>query len=222
VDSCDVSVARSLKSLRPEVEHRLGNRGVLSCGGAAGDLPEIERELSRISTLAGADHRILEAPDFLSAVRSSMKESVLHIPGHGNYEPDHPLFAGLQLGGQLLAAYDVARLELPPCLVILSGCETGRQSMAHGEELHGVEQAFFTAGAVGVLGSLWPISDAGGADLISAFVEHFLGGSCARSALSKAQRAAWRSDAHLEDWTSLVYAGDPYLESAQGPASDGK
>lgn len=207
----DISVTRSLSQLTCESDRSLSNRRILSCTESAGDLPAIDQELNALGALAPGGQRRLPPPAFLEALRSTPNEAILHLPAHGSFEPEHPLFSGMRLGPHLLAVYDVAHLRLPGPLVLLSGCETGRHARAHGEELYGAEQAFLTAGARGVAGALWPIRDEASALWIARTAEALFEGGDARQAYSVALREAHAEGAPFQDWAGLIYAGEPRL-----------
>lgn len=209
----DVSVVRTLR--RPAGDGPLANRRVLTCADAAGDLPAVGRELEAIRSTMLA--RVVSADGFRDALEGGADEALIHLAAHGNHQVDHPLFSGVRLGAKFLTGFDVARMRLPGRLVILSGCETGRQTLAAGEELYGPEQAFFRAGARGVISFLWPVADEMSATLISRVVEGLGDGLVARAAVSKAAREAWRSGCHPRDWAGLVYAGDPAVRLPDVP-----
>ncbi|MFI6098730.1 CHAT domain-containing protein [Lentzea sp. NPDC051213] len=73
---------------------------------------------------------------------------IAHIAAHGHVHPDNPLFSYLELGDGPLYGYDIARLELPPEIVVLSACESG------------LARAFLDAGTRAVIASVLPVPDA--------------------------------------------------------------
>ncbi|MCB9913800.1 MAG: CHAT domain-containing protein [Planctomycetes bacterium] len=210
VERVDVSLARSLGQLRADAG--VARRAVLSCLGAAEDLPEVERERAAFDAWGALEACDVDA--FLARLAGGVEGAVLHLAAHGSYEPQHPLFSGVRLGARHLTAFDIARLALPECLVLLSGCETGRQANPRGEELYGPEQAFFRAGARGVVSCLWPVADSAGASFVAELARALDEGLDVRAATSRAQRVAAGRGAPPQDWAGFVYAGDPGLRLA--------
>lgn len=215
IERVELSVARSLRPLEA-ADGPLPNRRALSCLETARDLPEVERERASFEAWGEGGLDALEVEDFLSELEGGASAASIHIAAHGNFEPGHPLFSGVRLGERHLAAYDLARLDLRGRLVFLSGCETGRLASARGEEHFGPEQALFSAGARGVVSSLWPVEDGASATWISAVVRELGAGADARRAASLATREVIASGAAPGDWAGFVYSGDPGLCLPEG------
>src|SRR5262245_18946425 len=91
-----------------------------------------------------------------------------------------------------------------PRLVVLSACETGLYDIRSSpDEFVGLPGAFIALGAAGVLGTLWPVSDAATALWIARFYELHLGdGLSPPTALRRAQ--AWLRAASNEDLASYA------------------
>ncbi|MBX9601805.1 MAG: CHAT domain-containing protein [Bryobacteraceae bacterium] len=68
---------------------------------------------------------------------------------------------GLNQDGQQEAwtVQDVAALQIPGALVVLSGCESGGGAPAPGAGLVGLARAWLIAGAAEVVGAQWPVPD---------------------------------------------------------------
>ncbi|SFR29392.1 CHAT domain-containing protein [Lentzea waywayandensis] len=73
---------------------------------------------------------------------------IAHIAAHGHVNPDNPLFSYLELGDGPLYGYDIARIENPPEIVVLSACESG------------LARAFLDAGTRAVVATTLPVPDA--------------------------------------------------------------
>ena len=108
---------------------------------------------------------------------------ILHFATHGLLHPVLPERSGLVLStvdekgrprDGFLSAPDVASLHLPADLVVLSACRTGLGREIRGEGLVGLTQAFFRAGARGVIVSSWNVRDRATADLMTRFYTHHL------------------------------------------------
>ena len=77
------------------------------------------------------------------------------------------MFSGIRLGDTYLNVYDLYRLRLRADLVTLSGCATGANVAAAGDELLGITRGLFCAGAHTLLLSLWNVHDESTAALMT-------------------------------------------------------
>jgi len=104
-----------------------------------------------------------------------------------------------------------------PRLVVLSACETGLTEItSNPEEFIGLPGAFTALGASGVIGTLWPVSDAATALLMAKFYDLHIGARLPPpTALHRAQ--AWLREATNEDLTAYArgVASRRQLESRQ-------
>lgn len=136
---------------------------------------------------------------------------VLHFATHGLLHPDQPELSGLVMSlvhpdgsprDGFLRAYEVADLDLPAELAVLSACQTGLGREFRGEGMVGLPQAFFQAGVRRVVVSRWKVNDPSTA----AMMEHFYRGLwheglTPSAALRRAQLAV-RAE---ERWSSPYY-----------------
>ncbi len=108
---------------------------------------------------------------------------IVHFATHGLLHPVHPGLSGVVLSlldedgrpqDGFLRAHEVAALDLPADLVVLSACRTGLGREVRGEGLVGLTQAFFQAGARRVVVSLWSVNDGATAELMARFYRHLL------------------------------------------------
>jgi CHAT domain-containing protein len=131
------------------------------------------------------------------------KPAIIHIAAHilyPNGKPDQALIhLGLKSTGEpeVLTTNDVTSL-----LVVLSGCSSAGGNSVRGAGVMGLLRAWLLAGARGVVGSRWPVTDDAG-DLFRSFYSHLAANGLSRSGLSSALRQArlemlrsntWRSD----------------------------
>jgi CHAT domain-containing protein len=97
---------------------------------------------------------------------------LIHIATHGFFRADNPMFSWVRLGDSYLSLYDLYNLRLPVDLVTLSGCATGLNVVAAGDELLGLARGLLYAGAESLLLSLWDVHDRSTADFMSSFYFH--------------------------------------------------
>ena len=120
--------------------------------------------------------------------REASTYSSLHFAAHSRLNANHPesTFVALRADhGEdgLLTAAEIAGLKLQAPLVVLSSCESGLAAARFAnpnlsrnyhptDELIGLAQAFFQAGADRVLVTLWPVEDQASAVFMARFYAH--------------------------------------------------
>jgi CHAT domain-containing protein len=110
-----------------------------------------------------------------------------------------------------LRAEEIAELDLPAQLVVLSACKTGLGREIRGEGLVGLTQAFFCAGASRVMVSLWDVDDQATASLMGRFYQNlFQEHLSPAAALKDAQVWMWRQPKWNAPtyWAGFVLQGD--------------
>jgi CHAT domain-containing protein len=185
-------------------------------------LPYSHAEAETIASLAGRAG-VLEALGFdanAGLVSSGRLRDyrILHFATHGTLRTDPSDLPALALSqidrdGRpregFLRAIEIADLDLPADLVVLSGCETALGKELAGEGLIGLPRAFMSAGARRVLVSLWDVGDRSTAALMHHFYHHLLAGKLApAAALRAAQRAMWQE----AQWRAPCYWGGFVLQ----------
>src|SRR5262249_16910186 len=111
---------------------------------------------------------------------------VVHIATHGYVRGDNPLFSRIRLGDMRLTLPDLLGLRLPSDLVTLSGCGTGVNVVAAGDELQGLSRGLLAAGARSVVVSLWDVDDESSAAFMKAFYRNLAAGEGKAAALRSA------------------------------------
>lgn len=145
---------------------------------------------------------------------------IIHFSTHGSLNEETPALSALELSvynedghrveGSLQAG-DIAELDFPAGLVVLSACSTGLGKEVPGEGLVGLTQAFFAAGASRVIVSLWKIDDQATAKLMERFYSNLLDkGLSPSAALQEAQVWAWKAgkDESPFNWAGFVLLGE--------------
>jgi len=96
------------------------------------------------------------------------------------------MFSGIRLGDSRLNLYDLYQLQLPAELVTLSGCATGMNAVAAGDELLGLVRGLFYAGAHTLLLTLWDVHDQTTAEFMTGFYRNVNAGQTMPLALQQA------------------------------------
>ncbi len=216
-DTYEITVTPSLAALAA-VRDRAGKSdaaSLVAVTNPTGDLPGSELEGALVATHFPDNARSLLVREAatLDAVLAALKgRSHWHFASHGT-------FTWADVRQSALIMHDFARLSVGrlldveglgnPRLVVLSACETGLSEITRNpDEFVGLPSAFLALGAVGVLGTLWPVSDAATALLMARFYELHIGERLPpATALHRAQ--AW-----LRQATNTEI--DAYVQSAAG------
>jgi len=123
-----------------------------------------------------------------------------------------PAGAGDRPRDGLLAASEVAALELDADLVVLSACNTGGgdEGALGGEALSGLASSFFVAGARALLVSHWQVESAATTRLMSDAFDRFNATPDLPDALRRAQNALAENaeTAHPFFWAAFTLIGD--------------
>jgi len=132
---------------------------------------------------------------------------LLHLATHGIYRQDNPMFSGIRLGDGYLNLYDLYQMRLDARLVTLSGCATGMNFVAAGDELLGLQRGLFCAGATTLLLSLWDVHDQSTSQLMQFFYRDFLRTGNMAGALQHAMQELRRENPHPYFWAPFVLVG---------------
>lgn len=191
----------------PPREHRVlavGVRDYEVPGLPLPPLPEAEEEvedLSRLYLEQGVGVVKLVGPDGRERQLQQLEEdgtleacTRLHFATHGfNVSGDTPLESHLFLRDSLLDGLEISRWNLSAELVVLSACCSGQQAIAGrgmaelpGDELFGLQAAFFAAGARRVMGCLWPVDTFAAKEITKSFHRELGSGKSAEVALQAA------------------------------------
>ncbi|MEM9056296.1 MAG: CHAT domain-containing tetratricopeptide repeat protein [Pseudomonadota bacterium] len=143
----------------------------------------------------------------------------LHFATHGEAHPTFPELSSLSLSrydgtgravDNVLTAEDMARLGQGAQLVVLSACQTAVGPITRGEGYQSLSRAFLLHGSKQVVATLWQVSDASSAELMTRFYRSLqTADAVPAAALRDAQRelrenAAWR-DPYF--WAGFVSVG---------------
>ena len=144
----------------------------------------------------------------LAALRELGRVSkVVHIATHGYFREDNPLFSGVRLGDSFLTVQDIYDLQLPVDLITLSGCGTGLNVVAAGDELRGLVRGLLAAGARSALLSLWDVHDQSTAEFMTSFYEGLNAGLSKAVALQRAMALLRIAHPHPYFWAPFVLIG---------------
>ena len=170
--------------------------------------PHILNEVQSVATLLPHPELFLGAEATSEVLRKRGSASgLLHIATHGTYRQDNPMFSGIRLGDGYLNLYDLYQMQLNAKLVTLSGCATGMNFVAAGDELLGLQRGLFCAGATTLLLSLWDVHDQSTALLMQHFYGEYIRSGNMAGALQHAMLELRQQSPHPYFWAPFVLIG---------------
>jgi CHAT domain-containing protein/Tfp pilus assembly protein PilF len=135
------------------------------------------------------------------------QSALLHIATHGTYRQDNPMFSGIRLGDGYLNLYDLYQMRLSAHHVTLSGCATGMNFVAAGDELLGLQRGLFCAGAASLLLSLWDVHDRSTSELMQSFYTGYMQTGDMAASLQSAMKHLRQQNPHPYFWAPFVLVG---------------
>lgn len=178
---------------------------VLPSGDGTAPLPDADLEIAELHGLYGRA-TVLAARNatFRAFASAAPHATVLHISGHTDREPTGEERAFVFSGGERVSWQMVAGTTLErDAVVVLSACDTLRAPLARDERSLSLGDAFLSAGARAVLGTLKPIPDRDARLLFAAFHRELASGVREDEALRRVQRDALARAAG-DSWRSVV------------------
>jgi CHAT domain-containing protein len=170
--------------------------------------PFIEDEVKSVAGILSGAELVLGAEASETALREKgLHSRVIHIATHGSFRQDNPLFSGIRLGSSYLNLYDLYQLKLGAELVTLSGCATGMNVVAAGDELLGLIRGLLHAGAQSLLLTLWDVHDRTTAEFMSSFYQRAQAGENWAAALQGAMRELRELHPHPYFWAPFLLIG---------------
>ena len=132
---------------------------------------------------------------------------LMHWATHAEFAPQDPLSSRILLSDGDLTVADILQWRLRARLVVLSACQSGISPLAQGDEMMGLLQALFCAGARAVLASLWPVDDAASHALMQRLYAGLSAGASPACALQRAQAEMDAAGFSPYDWAGFQLFG---------------
>jgi len=208
-DSCVVSYAPSASIYATcQQQPDGGGQGSLVLGVADERAPLIETEARAVARALPGAHLFVGANATEQVLRTHGRDCrILHIASHGYFRPENPMFSGIRLGDTYLNVYDLYRLRMRADLVTLSGCATGANVAAAGDELLGITRGLFCAGAKTLLLSLWNVHDESTRRFMTLLYERLAVGDVPVRALRDTMLDLRAEYPHPYHWAPFVVTG---------------
>jgi len=234
IEDYSISYAPSLSSLYwPFQHHGSGTyESILAVGNPTTDLrplPFAEKEVKAAAALFHQPTVLIRDEATEATIKADLQTTqydVVHLSTHGLFDTRMPLLSELAFcaGGNndgALYAGEILGLPLETNLVVLSACQTAlppelteeTKGLVVGDELQGLSQALFVAGAPSAILTLWNVNDSSTSNLMQAMYRKLMGGDPKGEALRKAQLALIHDPTNLDYhhpyyWAPFVLYGD--------------
>jgi CHAT domain-containing protein len=170
--------------------------------------PFVQEEATAIASCLPNAELLLGTDATADSLRKIGRQSrFIHIATHGFFRRESPMFSGIRLGDSYLSLHDLYQLELPAELIALSGCSTGLNVVAAGDELLGLARGLIHAGAETSLLTLWDIQDHTAAQLMTLFYRQLVRGSPKPVALQHAMQQVRSECPHPYHWAPFILVG---------------
>jgi CHAT domain-containing protein len=135
------------------------------------------------------------------------RSKTVHIATHGYFRQDNPMFSSIRLGTSHLSLFDMAHLQLPVDLVVLSGCATGLNVITPGDELMGLVRGLLQAGAQSLVLSLWDVHDDSTKEFMVEFYSRLQQGHSKAEAMQTAAISLRERRPHPYYWAPFLLIG---------------
>lgn len=208
-DVCPVSYApsASIYARCSELPPAKGT-GALVLGVPDAQAPFIEQEALAVASVVPGARVCIGDNATEQVLRAQGRDCrILHVASHGYFRADNPMFSGIRLGDTYLNVYDLYGLRLDADLVTLSGCATGANVAAGGDELLGITRGLFCAGARSLLLSLWNVNDECTARFMERLYSRIGSGATPRDALRVAMAECRDEHPHPYYWAPFILTG---------------
>lgn len=167
--------------------------------------PGLSEEAKLLASRIKQSSLLLNERAHKSAVSIAMQQAdMVHMACHGRFDPAFATASGLQLADGWLTLDDIRRIRLQQPLMVLSGCETGRARVDHGDDLVGLMTAMIASGAGELVTSLWKTHDHASMALMQAFYSALERGAAISEALRASQTEVQKHFAHPAMWAPFV------------------
>jgi CHAT domain-containing protein len=170
--------------------------------------PLILHEVQSVAKILSSAELIIGDEANENALREKGGRSrLIHIATHGSFRQDNPMFSGIRLGSGYVNLYDLYQLKLGAELVTLSGCATGLNVVAAGDELLGLIRGLLFAGAQSLLLTLWDVNDRSTADFMVHFYTRLQKGENKAAAIQWAMQELRERYPHPYHWAPFTLIG---------------
>lgn len=183
-------------------------------------LPGTKEELKELNSILankgiGADNLIeANANESEIKIQDFKQYTYVHLATHGVVNESNPALSRIFFNSSAiedgnLFTGEIYNLQFNTDLVTLSACETGLGKLSKGEGVIGLSRALLYAGANNLVVSLWTVSDASTAQLMTQFYQNFSSNEYSQP-LAEAKKQLITSDRYSAPyyWAPFILIGE--------------
>jgi CHAT domain-containing protein/predicted negative regulator of RcsB-dependent stress response len=170
--------------------------------------PSIRDEVSAVGSVMKSHVFSGEEATEETLRKKGANSRIVHIATHGKFRKDNPMFSGIRLGQSYLSLFDLYQLRLRCELITLSGCGTGLNVVAAGDELLGLVRGLLGGGARSLLLTLWDVHDQSTTQFMKEFYGQLQAGSTKARACQSAMRTVRDLYSHPYYWAPFFLTGE--------------
>ena len=176
------------------------------------------------TTLIGRDASTITKSFF------SQDYSIIHLAGHGEFNPDNPRLSGMIIGKELfLNSFAIEQLPTVPELVFVNCCHLGYTS-AVDEKFYrdryklaaNIGTQLIRIGVKAVIAAGWAVSDDAALLFAEVFYDRMFNGSHFGDAVKDARDAVYKEHPQNNTWGAYQCYGDPYFKLKDISTGHGK
>ncbi|KAJ7263845.1 CHAT domain-containing protein [Mycena rebaudengoi] len=182
------------------------------------ELPGVEGEITKISTIAGDKYQVqslIGENTTVDSVKQTLNDCTwIHLACHGEQNIMEPPKSCLQLYGGTLELETILQMSLPNAeFVFLAACQTAKGDAALVNESFHLGGGFIAAGFQGAIATMWSMMDEDGPVVAETVYSHLLGSgqrpqaSEAAKALQLAVRKMRDAGMPYERWVPFIHLG---------------
>jgi CHAT domain-containing protein/Tfp pilus assembly protein PilF len=177
-------------------------------------LPGAEAEAKAIAQLLNTKAITGNQATKASIVHQLPQSRIVHFATHGLLDdfkgqgvPGAIALAPSGNDNGLLTSSEIFDLKLNAELVVLSACDTGRGKIT-GDGVIGLSRSLITAGVPSIIVSLWSVSDAPTASLMTEFYRQLQQNPDKATALRQAMLTTMKQHPNPKDWAAFTLIGE--------------
>lgn len=176
------------------------------------------------TTLIGRDASTITKKFF------SQDYSVIHLAGHGEFNPDNPKLSGMVIGKKLfLNSFAIEQLPTVPDLVFVNCCHLGYTNAVK-EKFYrdryklaaNIGTQLIRIGVKAVIAAGWAVNDDAALLFAEVFYDRMFNGSHFGDAVKDARDAVYKEHPENNTWGAYQCYGDPYFKLKDISSGSGK
>jgi CHAT domain-containing protein len=217
-----------------KISREYGRKGIHICliGNPTEDLPSAQEEVDELRTLLEETLRRLKATYEVDTVlrviegEEALKSTILfnillsdetpwdiiHYAGHASFDAARPNSSGLHLADGELKGFEIEEMKVNP-IFFANACRSSivlkDASLVGYGLMKGIAPSFIKGGAVGYIGTLWPVFDLPARRIATSFYKSIIEGATMGEALLVAKQDVAREFPNDPSPLGYVLFGDP-------------